>query len=409
MSADQRSPRDARTASAAPGALASSATRHILHVDMDAFYASVEQLDNPALRGKPVLVGGSGPRGVVTAASYESRVFGCRSAQPMAVALRLCPQAIVVKTRFHRYREVSRQVFALFHQITPLVQPLSIDEAFLDVTGSIKLLGDPITIATNLRRQIVQTTGVTASVGVASNKFLAKLASDMNKPDGMTVIRPEDVGPILAPLSINRIFGVGPATEKRLAGLGIKTFADLRKIDEEILARRVGEDEAARYKRLAWGTDDRPVEPDRTAKSIGQEETFGHDLDDPDAVRAVLLQHAEEVGWRVRKNGLFARGVVVKIRFGDFHTITRRTTLAAPTDLTKDLWEAARQLFDEWAKASFQPVRLIGMSATDFAAAETQMQLFDDGVARQKQQRLDAALDKIRQKFGDGGVRRTGV
>jgi DNA polymerase-4 len=375
---------------------------------MDAFYASVEQLDNPALRGKPVLVGGSGPRGVVTAASYESRVFGCRSAQPMAVALRLCPQAIVVKTRFHRYREVSRQVFELFHQITPIVQPLSIDEAFLDVTGSVALLGDPVSIATKLRRQIVETTGVTASVGVAPNKFLAKLASDMNKPDGMTVIRPQDIDTILAPLPVSRIFGVGPATEKRLAGLGIKTFADLRKIDPEVLARRVGQDEAARYKQLAWGLDDRPVEPDRIAKSIGQEETFGHDLEDPDAVRAVLLQHAEEVGWRVRRNGLFAGAVVVKIRFGDFQTITRRTTLAAPTDVTQDLWLAGRDLFDEWAGKSFQPVRLIGLSATDFAAPDAQMSLFDDG-SRKKQQRLDATLDQIRKKFGDGGIRRTGV
>jgi DNA polymerase-4 len=388
--------------------MSAEAARHILHVDMDAFYASVEQLDNPALRGKPVLVGGSGPRGVVTAASYESRVFGCRSAQPMSVALRLCPHAIVVKTNFHRYREVSNQVFALFHQITPLVQPLSIDEAFLDVTGSIALFGDPVTIATRVRRQIVETTGVTASIGVAPNKFLAKLASDMNKPDGMTIIRPADIEPMLAPLPVSRIFGVGPATEKRLAGIGIKTFADLRKIDPGILALRVGDDEAARYKRLAWGEDDRPVEPDRTAKSIGQEETFGHDLADPDAVRAVLLQHAEEVGRRVRRNGLFARGVVVKIRFGDFQTITRRTMLATATDVTADLWQAGRGLFDEWARKSFQPVRLIGLSATDFAAPEAQLELFEDG-SHQKQQRLDATLDKIRQKFGEDGIRRTGV
>jgi len=375
---------------------------------MDAFFASVEQLDNPGLRGKPVLVGGDGPRGVVAAASYESRIYGCRSAMPTAVAKRLCPHAIVVRGNFRRYREISQQVFQLFHDITPLVQPLSIDEAFLDVTGSIALFGDPVSIATTLRRRIHQTTGVTASIGVAPNKFLAKLASDMNKPDGMTVIRPEDVEPLLAPLPISRIFGVGPVAEKRLAGIGIRTFADLRHIDGGVLARRVGPEEAERYKQLAWGLDDRPVVPDREAKSIGQEETFGHDLTDPDAVRTVLLSQAEEVARRVRRHGFHARGVVVKIRFGDFQTITRRTTLPRPSNVTSDLWEAARTLFNDWANQSFQPVRLIGMSATDFSPPDGQLDLFAAG-AQDKQRRLDAALDRIKDKFGDKGVRRSGV
>jgi DNA polymerase-4 len=384
------------------------ASREILHVDMDAFFASVEQLDNPALRGKPVLVGHDGPRGVVAAASYESRVFGCRSAQPIAVAKRLCPHAIIVRGRFSRYRELSRQVFALMHDVTPLVQPLSIDEAFLDVTGSIALFGSAVQIATSLRERIHQSTGLTASIGVAPNKFLAKLASDMNKPDGMTVIRPEDVGPVLGPMPVSRIFGVGPATEKRLAGVGIRTFADLRQIDHDVLVRRVGEEEAERYKQLAWGQDDRPVVPDRQAKSIGQEETFGENLSDPQAVRAVLLTQVEEVGWRVRRNGQQASAVVVKIRFGDFQTITRRTTLPQPTDATSELWKAALGLFDEWAVRSFQPVRLIGMSATDFAQAEMQLPLFSDG-SHEKNRRLDAALDRIKAKFGDKGVRRSGV
>lgn len=385
-----------------------SGERHILHVDMDAFFASVEQLDRPELRGKPVLVGGTGPRGVISAASYEARVYGCRSAQPTAVARRLCPHAIVVRGDYRRYREISQQVFSLFHELTPLVQPLSIDEAFLDVTGSIALLGDPIHIATNLRRRIHQTTGVTASVGVAPNKFLAKLASDLNKPDGMTVIRPQDIEPVLGPLPVSRIFGVGPVAERRLLAIGIRTFTDLRKIDVEVLARRVGQEEADRYKRLAWGLDDRPVVPDREAKSIGQEETFGHDLTDADAVRTVLLAHAEEVGRRVRRHGQYARAVVVKIRFGDFQTITRRTTLAKPTDATRELWQAARSLFDAWAVKSFQPVRLIGMSATDFAAPDGQLDLFA-AAAQEKQRRLDAALDRIKDKFGDKGVRRSGA
>lgn len=382
--------------------------RHILHVDMDAFFASVEQLDNPALRGKPVLVGGDGPRGVVAAASYESRVYGCRSAMPTAVAKRLCPHAIVVRGNFRRYREISQQVFALFHEITPLVQPLSIDEAFLDVTGSISLFGDPVQIATNLRRRIQQTTGVTASIGVAPNKFLAKLASDMNKPDGMTVIRPQDIESLLAPLPVSRIHGVGPVAEKRLAGIGIRTFSELRRADAEILSRRVGQEEADHYKQLSWGIDDRPVVPDCEAKSIGQEETFGYDLADADAVRTVLLGHVEEVGRRVRRKGQHARAVVVKIRFGDFQTITRRTTLAAPTDATIALWDAARALFDEWVAKSFQPVRLIGMSATDFGPPDVQLGLFTDA-KQERQRRLDAAMDRIKEKFGDNGVRRSGV
>ena len=393
----------------------SAAARAILHVDMDAFFASVEQLDDPALRGRPVLVGHDGPRGVVAAASYEARPFGCRSAQPIGVAKRLCPHAVVVPGRFWRYREVSRQVSALMHEATPLVEPLSIDEAFLDVTGSIQLLGPPEQIGRALKDKIKRTTGLTGSVGVAPNKFLAKLASDMDKPDGLTVIRPDDVERVLDPMPVGRIYGVGPQTAKRLEGLGVRTIADLRRIDADVLARRVGQDEADRYKRLAWGQDDRPVVPDHEAKSIGQEETFGQDLADPDAVRAVLLGQAEEVGRRVRKHGYRARGVVVKIRFGDFQTITRRTTLPQPTDATSDLWHAARDLFDRWAASAYQPVRLIGVAATDFttggagdAGGAGQLDLFADR-DREKQRRLDAALDRIKDKFGDKGVRRSGV
>jgi DNA polymerase-4 len=390
---------------------ATSATnppRAILHVDMDAFFASVEQLDDPALRGKPVLVGHDGPRGVVAAASYESRVFGCRSAQPVAVAKRLCPHAIVVPGRFHRYREVSRQVFEILNEATPAVEPLSIDEAFLDVTGSLRLLGSAEQIASLLKARIRAVTQLTASVGVAPNKFLAKLASDMDKPDGLTVIRPDNAEAILSPLPVGRIFGVGPVAERRLNGLGVRTIGDLRKIDPAALARRVGDDEAARYRRLALGQDDRPVVPDHEAKSVGQEETFGQDLADPQAVRDVLLRQAEEVGARVRRHGFFAGAVVVKIRFGDFQTITRRTTLPRPTDATADMWQAARELFDRWAASAFQPVRLIGVAATAFGSPDGQLDLFASG-ANDKQRRLDAAVDKINAKFGKQAVRRSGA
>ncbi|HEX8914794.1 MAG TPA: DNA polymerase IV, partial [Humisphaera sp.] len=244
--------------------------------------------------------------------------------------------------------------------------------------------------------------------GVAPNKFLAKLASDMDKPDGLTVIRAQDVERVLGPMPVGRIYGVGPKTAATLEGLGVRTINDLRAIDDAVLARRVGDDEAARYKRLAWGLDDRPVVPDHEAKSIGQEETFGEDLTDPAAVRDVMVAQAEEVGYRVRKHGLVARTVVVKIRFGDFQTITRRTTLPAPTDATTDLWHAARDLFDKWAAEGFHPVRLIGVSAGDLSKPDGQLDLFADA-GRAKQRRLDAVADAIKAKFGDKGVRRPGA
>lgn len=372
---------------------------------MDAFYASVEQLDHPEIRGKPVLVGYAGPRGVVAAASYESRAYGCRSAQPMAVALRHCPHAVVMPVRFKRYREVSAQVFEILEACTPLVEPLSLDEAFVDVTDSQRLLGEPEQIAGQIKASIRRRTGLTASVGVASNKFLAKLASDLKKPDGLCVIRPEEAEATLAPLPVTRLWGVGPKTAARLGNLGIKTIGDLRTLSADVLTARVGAEEAEHFRRLSLGLDDRPVVADREAKSIGQEQTFGVDLPDPQAVRDVLLEQTEQVGRRLRKHGLRARAVVVKIRFGQFQTITRRTTLAEPTDATSSLWHAARDLFDAWGAASFRPVRLIGMTATEFAGDSAQLPLFADPQS-QKQRRLDATLDQISGRFGADAIRR---
>lgn len=339
--------------------------RTILHVDMDAFFASVEQLDNPLLRGRPVLVGHDGARGVVAAASYEARVFGCRSAQPMAVASRLCPHAIVAPVRFGRYRELSSRVFERFADLTPQIEPLSIDEAFLDVTGSLRLLGPAEGMARRLKERIRETTGLTASVGVAPNKFLAKLASDLQKPDGLVIVTQESAQALLEPLEVTRIFGVGPKTAARLEGAGIRTIGDLRRCPLELLRRRIG-DEADRYQRLALGMDERPVVSDREAKSIGQEQTFGENLVDPGDVTDVMLQQAEQVGERLRRHGLRAATVTVKIRYGDFQTITRRKTLAEPTDSTSAIWAAARDLFDDWARRSFRPVRLIGVTASAF-------------------------------------------
>jgi DNA polymerase-4 len=372
---------------------------------MDAFFASVEVLDHPELRGKPILVGYAGPRGVVAAASYEARVFGCRSAQPMAVALRMCPHAVVMPVRFSRYREISDRVFGIFESCTPIVEPLSLDEAFLDVTDSQRLLGEPPDIAWQIKERIRSETMLTASVGVAPNKFLAKLASDLKKPNALVVIREGEADSILPPLPVTRLWGVGPKTADRLAGLGVKTIGDLRRLAPDVLAGRIGIEEAEHYQRLSRGLDDRAVVADREAKSIGQEQTFGIDLPEPDSVRDVLLEQAEQVGRRLRRHGVRARAVVVKIRFGDFQTITRRTMLEEPTDATTRLWNAARDLFDTWAASGFRPVRLIGVTAVELTTDSPQLQLFPDPEV-QRQRRLDQTLDRISGRFGANAIRR---
>ena len=372
---------------------------------MDAFFASVEQLDDPSLRGRPVLVGHDGPRGVVAAASYEARVFGCHSAQPMSIAKRLCPHAAIVPGHFSRYREESDKVFRVFHEFTPLVEPLSIDEAFLDVTGSTRLLGGPEKIAADLKARVRAETSLTASVGVAPNKFLAKLASDMDKPDGLTVVRPKDVDALLAPMPVSRIYGIGPKTAARLEGVGVKTMGDLRKLDPGVLERRIGAD-GEHYRRLAMGLDDRPVVPDHEAKSIGQEETFGTDLPDPADVREVMLEQSEQVAARLRRHGLRSATVTVKIRFGDFQTITRRTTMPQATDSTSEVWQAARALFDRWAASHFRPVRLIGVAAGGLSKPTGQLDLFADPQA-ERQRRLDAAVDAINRRFGKSVIHRS--
>ena len=378
--------------------------RSILHVDMDAFFASVVQLDQPELRGRPVLTGHDGPRGVVSAASYEAREFGCRSAMPMSQAKRLCPQAVIVRVPGERIRHFSKMVFEVFDDFTPLVQPLSVDEAFLDVTGSVRLLGDGVTIARKIRERIKHELGLTASVGVSFNKFLAKLASDMDKPDGLTVIMPGDVDRILPPLPIERMWGVGPATAKKLHVWGIKTFGDLLKLSQEELEQRFGK-HGERFYRLSRGMDGRPVVPDHEAKSIGQEQTFGEDITDREHVRNVLFGQVQQVGRRLRKHGLLARSVTVKIRYGDFETITRSGTLQAASDLTDELWQAASVLFDRWAERDFVPVRLIGATADRLETGGGQMGLFSDP-KREKSREIDRAMDVIQAKFGKGSVRR---
>jgi DNA polymerase IV len=380
-------------------------TRTVLHVDMDAFYASVEALDRPELRGLPLLVGGERARAVVCAASYEARKFGCRSAQPMAVAKRLCPHAVVVPPRFSRYRDVSDAMFAILHDVSPLVEPLSIDEAFVDVTGTERLFGAPAEVARGIRRRIRAELGVTASVGVAPNKFLAKIASDLDKPDGLTIVAAERIHDVLDPLPIERMWGVGPKTAERFHAVGVRTIGSLRGWPQDRLRREFGDASAEHFFRLARGDDDRPVVPDSQAKSLGHEQTFEVDVEDAQEVRDVLLAQADAVGRRVRRHALHARGVTVKIRYGDFETITRATTLPEATDLSDVFRKAAAELFDRWASASFRPVRLIGVTATHLADHGAQLPLFGAAAAERKR-RLDRTLDVLHDRFGGDAIRR---
>jgi DNA polymerase-4 len=321
----------------------------------------------------------------------------------MAVARRLCPQAIIVKGHYDRYREESRKVFAIFESFTPLVQPVSIDEAFLDVTASQNLFGEPEAMARRIKDRIVAETKLTGSVGVAPNKFLSKLASDMDKPDGLTVIRPEDIDRVLPPLPVGKIWGIGPKSVARLEGLGVRTIGDLRRLAPDVLERRLGTD-AEHYRRLAFGLDDREVHSDGDAKSIGHEQTFGENLTNPEDVRAVMLEQSEHVSARLRRHKLFAAGVTVKIRYGDFQTVTRAKKLDTPADTTQPIWHAARELFDTWARV-FKPVRLIGVTATRLTRGESQMDLFEDPDAK-KQRRVDDAVDQITARFGKTAIGR---
>ncbi len=380
--------------------------RQILHVDMDAFFAAVEQLDRPELRGQPVLVGGRPEsRGVVATASYEARPFGCGSAMPMAAAIRRCPHAVVVAPRMERYVEVSRQLFNVLAEFTPLVEPLSIDEAFLELTGCTRLLGSPRKIAVDLKQRIRSETQLTASVGVAPNKFLAKLASDLEKPDGLTVVDPAGVRALLDPLPISRLWGAGPATIKRFATLGVSTFFDVRQLALSRLRDTFGES-GDHFYRLVRGIDDRPVVPDHQAKSISHEVTFATDVEDRYHLRSVALDQMDSVARRLRRQGLLARTVVFKVRTPDFATATRRKTLVAPTDQTDLLWEAASELFDVWTRTSRSPVRLIGMGVTQLSTeAGGQLPLFEPE-SEGRGRRLDGVVDQIREQFGNDAITR---
>ena len=373
---------------------------------MDEFFAAVEKLDNPALAGKPILVGGrAGARGVVATASYEARRFGCHSAMPMATAVRLCPAAVVLPVRAGRYRDVSAKVFDCLEQFTPLMEPLSIDEAFLDVTGCERLLGPAEEIARRIKQRIRAELGLTASVGLAPNKFLAKLASDLEKPDGLVIITAEAVQEVLDPLPVSKLWGLGPASVKRFGQLGVETIGQLRRLSEGDLRRKFGS-MGEHFHRLARGLDDRPVSPDGQAKSVSAEQTFAADIADLDELRRVLLQQVEQVARRLRRHELGARTITLKLRTGDFTTVTRSTTLAEPTNTTDDLWAAAREVFDRWSCGGHRALRLLGMAASGLSRREgRQLPLFDDPGQR-RQRAIDRALDQITERFGGGVIGR---
>ncbi len=375
--------------------------RKIIHLDLDAFYASVEQRDFPELLGLPVIVGGSMERGVVCACSYEARSFGVHSAMSMARALRLCPTAKVRPVRMERYRNFSRQVFAVFARYTDLIEPLSVDEAFLDVTGSEKLFGPAAKIAAAIRQAVREETGLTISAGVASNKFLAKLGSEQAKPDGLFVV-PDPPDVFLRPLPLGRLWGVGPVACKQLENLGLKTVGDLLRFSRDRLIRLFGKAGSHLYD-LARGIDTRPVEPAGEPKSIGHEDTYVRDLHGPEEMRRALLDLAERVGARLRRHRLAGQTVTLKVRYTDFTTVSRSRTLNAAVDHAKDIYTVVVELLDQ-TDAHCRPVRLLGISLGRLLPpGGCQGDLFTES-DRQRQVSLDQAVDQLRGRYGFSGV-----
>ncbi|MFT5447947.1 MAG: DNA polymerase-4 [Gammaproteobacteria bacterium] len=380
----------------------------ILHVDMDAFFASVEERENPQLRGQPVIVGGTpGARGVVAAANYEARKYGIHSAMPATQAARLCPHAVFVRSRMDLYVEVSQQIRAIFLRYTPLMEPLSLDEAFLDVSGSERLFGGAAEIAVRIKQQIREELQLVASVGVARNKFLAKLAGALEKPDGLTVVADAQVLAFLDPLPVSKLWGVGDAARESLAAIGVITIADLRAAPEQELHARFGK-RAQRLFELANGIDERAVVPDSRARSISHETTFAVDVADRALLRARLLELTEQVARRARNNNQNGRCVQIKLRYGDFRTVTRSRTLSQASATTDVLWQAASSLLETHLRREPGALRLIGMGLTSFEDDVCdQPDLFGNAQV-QEGQAIDQLSDDIAKRFGRNFVHRGG-
>jgi DNA polymerase-4 len=382
--------------------------RAIVHVDMDAFYAAIEILENPALRGLPVIVGGPAERrGVVAAASYEVRKYGVHSAMSSHRAKQLCPNAVFIMPRMDCYSDYSRKIFAILREYTPLVEPLSIDEAFLDVTASRALFGPATDIGRIIKQRIRDEIGLTASVGVAPNKFLAKLASDLEKPDGFVVIRPGEAAARLAPLPVGKLWGIGEVAGRELARLGVHTIRDLLALPLDRLEGVVGS-YAPRLKQLAQGIDDRPVVVGEESKSIGAETTFPNDIADEDGLREILDVQAARVARRLRKEGYRAHTVQLKARFADFTTVTRATTIPIATSATLGIVRTARELLATRLDRQGRALRLLGVSASGLVRpAEGEPELFPDR-ERERNERIDHLIDALQEKYGSDRIWRGG-
>jgi nucleotidyltransferase/DNA polymerase involved in DNA repair len=375
-------------------------TEPILHVDMDSFFVEVERLDAPRLKGRPVAVGGTGPRGVIASASYEAREYGVRSAQPTATALRLCPRLEVVPPAHGKYGDVSSEVFSIFRSFTPLVEGLSLDEAFLDVRGLRHHYESPVAVAEAIREKIGSELGLPASVGVASVKFIAKLASEAAKPDGIRLVRVDDQDTFLRGLPSTAMWGVGPATQAALARLGVETVGDIAELPEVTLVQAVGPTTGLHLHDLSRGHDPRPVIADSAAKSVSVEETYDEDLDTDDLIETALLGHAQRLSARLRRAGLRARTVNLKVRFADFKTITRAQTFGSPVDGQRELYRIALGLLAELD--DLEPVRLLGLGATTLEPAGEPTQL--DLERELDWDRVEDAVADIRDRFGETSV-----
>lgn len=375
----------------------------ILHIDMDAFYASVELRERPALRGKPAVVGALGGRGVVLSATYEARALGVHSAMPMSRARRLCPNLIILEPHHEKYAQVSREVMTLFESFTPLVEPISLDEAFLDVSRARRLLGPPAKIGEELRARVAQQHQITCSVGVAPNKFLAKLASRAAKPNGLVIVPQDQVIDFLHPQPINALWGVGEKTEGLLRELGLSTVGDVANTSLTTLERALGSAMGQHLQALAWGKDDREVVADAAEKSIGAEETFDFDIDDPEVIVRELLRQSERVAVRLRHQGLVGRTISIKVRFADFRTITRSRTIADPTDVAREIYLVARELFMGLGLERVR-VRLVGVRATGLteqAGVSHQLAL---GEPERGWREAEQAADQAARRFGGEAV-----
>ncbi|WP_091232998.1 DNA polymerase IV [Microbacterium sp. 3J1] len=374
----------------------------ILHVDMDAFYAAVEVLDDPSLRGLPIIIGAPEGRSVVSSASYEARRYGVRAAMPVSQAMRLCPTARIVPPHFDRYQAVSRQVMAIFESFTPLVEPLSVDEAFLDVQGVRRLWGSPSQVARLVRARVEAEVGITCSVGVAATKHVAKMASTIAKPDGMLVVAARETQSFLDPRPVRAMWGVGPKAAEALEGRGIRTIRDIREASPDVLGRAVGPALSARLAQLARGEDAREVETERVEKSIGHEETFDTDITDRAFLRAELLRLADRVGSRLRRAEWETATVSIKVRFDDFRTVNRSQTLADPTAVGQRIGEAAQSLFEQIDRRD--PIRLIGVRAENLRpAGGGALGLWDDD---EGWRRVEGALDDAMARFGTSMISR---